>query len=75
MPQNQTVFSLRLRYYREAAGLTQEETAAYLAVCRSTYSYYELGKTEPGIETLKRIARLFRVPVKILIAEDELNTE
>ena len=37
-----------LRLKRERRGWTQQEGAAKLYVDRSTYAYYETGKTEPS---------------------------
>ena len=54
-------FGERLRFFRTRAGLTQKEIADELHVDRSTYAYYETGKTEPRIGTLNALARIFGV--------------
>lgn len=50
-----------LKYYREKCGLTQQQVADALNINRSTYTYYEKGKTEPSIYTLQKIMLLFDV--------------
>lgn len=50
-----------LKYYREKCGLTQQQVADALNINRSTYTYYEMGRTEPSINTLQKIMLLFDV--------------
>lgn len=50
-----------LRYYREKCGYTQQYVADLLNIERSTYTYYETGKTMPDIRTLMTIAKIFGV--------------
>ena len=47
--------------------MTQREVAELLHIDRSTYAYYELGKTSPSLTNLLAMARLFDVPVDLLI--------
>lgn len=56
-------FGERLRFFRALAGMTQRSVADELHVDRSTYAYYETGKTEPRIGTLNALARIFNVPL------------
>lgn len=49
----------RLRFLREHNGLTQKQVSTYLAIERSTYSYYERGKTLPSIFILKHLCELY----------------
>lgn len=53
--------SFMLRYYREKCGYTQQNVADLLSIERSTYTYYETGKTMPDIRTLMMIAKIFGV--------------
>lgn len=53
-----------LRRLRVASGLTQEFVASQLKMSRSTYSYYELGKTEPSLKTITILAKMFGVTVE-----------
>ena len=38
---------------------------------RSTYAYYEAGKTEPSLVMLMRLARFYSVPVDFLLGMDK----
>lgn len=53
----------KLRYYRAKNNFTQTQVSAALGIDRSTYSYYELGKTIPSINMLSNIAKLFNVAI------------
>ena len=64
----------RLRLLRAYNGLRQHEVAEALGIDRSTYTYYELGKTRPDYETLIQIASLYDVSIGFLLGlTDELN--
>ena len=52
-------FNHYLKELRLAAGYTQQEIADILEIDRSTYAYYESGKTEPNMQKLKKIANLY----------------
>ena len=54
----------RLRYYREMHHFTQAQLAAVLSVDRSTYAYYELGKTIPGIHALIKLAAFYHLDIE-----------
>lgn len=57
-------------FFRKLAGLTQQQVAEQLNLNRSTYTKYETGMSEPGIEMLKNIARVLDVNVAMLLADD-----
>lgn len=61
------LFSEFLKRIRNTAGYTQQNLADLLGVDRSTYSYYETGKTEPNIRQLKKIAALYNLRMDDLI--------
>ena len=65
-------FGTRLRKHRIRLGLTQQQVAEKINVDRSTYSYYELGRTTPSIETLYELTKLFGVSADELIKKDEM---
>lgn len=66
----------RLAQLREEKNVLQEDVAKYLGVARSTYAGYELGKSEPGVERLKKLAIYFECSLDYLVcAIDERNTE
>ncbi len=53
-----------LRTLRVNAGLKQETVAEFLQISRSTYSYYEMGKTVPNIFTLHLLCRFYGIPME-----------
>ena len=59
-----------LRIYREAALLTQLQVADSLHINRTTYTYYEVGKTEPSIDTLAKLIKLFNITYEDLLPSE-----
>ena len=57
----------KLRLLRKERGLTNQQMADFLGVSKGSYNYYELGKTEPNIQILKKLADFFCVTVDYLI--------
>lgn len=55
-----------LRYLRLGCGLTQQAMADALHINRATYSYYELGKTQPDYLQLVKIAQVFGMDFETL---------
>lgn len=53
----------KLKYYRAKNNFTQTQVSVALGIDRSTYSYYELGKTIPSINMLSKIAKLFNIGI------------
>ena len=60
-----------LRKLRLKAGYSQKNVADLLNVSRSTYTYYETGKTSPDPFTLNRIARIFGVSMTDFFPPEE----
>ena len=57
----------KLRHYRESCALSQQQVANALNIDRSTYTKYETGKSDPNINTLVKIAKIFNIdPVELL---------
>ncbi len=52
-------FTNRVRELREAAGMTQADLAAAIAMTRQTVIAIERGKYSPSLEAAFRIARIF----------------
>ncbi|MCR5652892.1 MAG: helix-turn-helix domain-containing protein [Ruminococcus sp.] len=46
---------------------SQQEMADMLNISRSTYTYYETGKSEPGQEKLKKICEILNVDFNTLL--------
>ena len=61
-----------LKDYREDADLSQQKVADKLHMERSTYTYYENGKTIPDIFTIIKLAKIFNVSLARLIIKREL---
>lgn len=64
---------LKLKYYRESCELSQQQIANALNVDRSTYTYYETGKTTPSAITLLKLSKIFNVPCSIFL--ESINQE
>ncbi len=56
----------KVRYQREALGLSQEQLAQELGVSRQTISYIETGKFIPSLPLAIKIARFFNTSVELL---------
>ena len=67
---NGETFAQRLKKYRNHNDLTQQQVADTLNIDRSTYSYYETGKTEPNMDTIIKLAKIFDVNVGTLLTGD-----
>ena len=63
--------SKKLRDLREKCGYTQQQIANALNIDRSTYSYYETGKTSPDIPSLIVLANVFSVSIEELLGQDQ----
>lgn len=63
-----------LRNIRLACGFSQREVADALMVNRSTYSYYESGKTSPDVQTLRILAKLYGVPATVFMFPERFAT-
>lgn len=60
----------RIRAYRSAAGMTQEELAEKMYVSRQTISNWENDKSYPDIHSLLMLGSLFDVSLDILVKGD-----
>ncbi len=58
-----------LRYIRQCEDVTQAEIAEAIHVDRSTYAYYELGKTLPSIFILIGIAKYYKIDIRYLLTK------
>lgn len=56
-----------LKALREKYNITQKQVADQLNIDRSTYSYYETGKSCPTLDTLIRLARIFNTTTDNLL--------
>ncbi len=60
-------FPAKLKKARENKGLLQIEVEAETKIKRSTLSGYEIGRTQPDIETLGILADLYEVSLDWLV--------
>ena len=60
-------FSIRLIFLRKKVGLTQEEIANIIHIERSTYAYYEIGKTAPSYKVIECLCKLYEVSADWLL--------
>lgn len=63
---DQNTLADRLKELRKEKGMTQKEVAEKINISQSAYAFYETAKKEPKIETLKKIADLFKVSLDYL---------
>lgn len=62
-------FASRLKEFRKASGLTQEQIALELGFTKAAVSAWELGNNEPSIAALKVLRDLLGVSVDELVGE------
>ncbi len=68
------MISDKIRKLREERKFTQQQIADSLNIDRSTYAYYELGKTKPDVYTVMKLSKIFNVSyAEILSDEREEN--
>ena len=61
----------KLRELRKAKGLTQEQVANHLNIDRSTYAYYESGRSRLNIDVVVKMAHFFQVSFATIIGQPE----
>lgn len=67
-------FHDRLKQARLSAGLTQREVSNMIGVAVSTYSGYETGKSEPSMNNIANLMRLFEITADWLY-QDEMEEQ
>ena len=55
---------------RKRKGISQEALATDLQIAQSSISNYESGITKPDIDTLKKMANYFELPISELISDE-----
>ena len=60
----------KLRELRVNSGYTQQQVSEFLNCARSTYTYYETGKSSPDLPTLVKLSKIFNVSVAELLEEE-----
>ena len=62
---------LRLRELRTQKGLEQKDIAVLLNIGKGTISNWEVGRTEPSIEYLTKLAKYFEVSIDYLTGNSD----
>lgn len=62
-----------IRALRKERGLTQQQVADYLHLDRSTYAYYESGRTKLSIDVVVKLAHFYRVRYAALLGPEPLD--
>ncbi len=60
-------FNERIKMLRHSLSMTQQQVADKIGIERTTYTYYEMGKTEPSLKTLAKLSKLFNVSFDVMI--------
>ena len=68
-------FAERLRSIRKEYRMTQKELAEALNMDRTTYTYYESGKTSPSTANICNLAKIYNVTVGYLLGVEENHPE
>lgn len=63
---------INLRKVRIERGMTQNELAEHVGVCRQNISNIECGLTKPSIDTAKKIAKVLGVSWENFFCDDEV---
>lgn len=61
------IFSTRLRELRTEFKFTQQQLSEMLNIRQQSYARYENGKGEPDLETVVKIANIFKVSCDYLL--------
>ena len=65
-------FNERLKEIRRDSGLIQKDVYTLLQVSPNCYASWEQGRTQPDIESIKKLCRIFDVSADYLLGlEDE----
>ena len=60
-----------IRKLRQDRGLTQRQVADYLRIDRSTYAYYESGRTKIPVDLMVKLAHFYKVSYATIIGVPE----
>lgn len=64
---------MTLKRLRRNCGFSQQQVADTLKIDRSTYAYYEIGKTKPDVHTIIKLTKIFNVPYEEILKEEETS--
>jgi Zn-dependent peptidase ImmA (M78 family)/DNA-binding XRE family transcriptional regulator len=63
--------TLRLRDFRDQAGLSQEDLGSKVGVTRQTIAFWEKGDRSPSLAQLYKVAKALKVPAGVLLEQDK----
>lgn len=63
----------RFRHFREKAGFTQKDAAEFIGVNYYQLGNYETNRSEPNIDTLKKMSLLYKVSIDTLVANTPIE--
>lgn len=63
----------KLKQLRKKEKLTQGKIAKYIGVTQQAYSYFETEQSKPSLETAKKIADFFKVPMEEIFFDNNKN--
>ena len=69
--ENKEQLAKNIQIQRKRSKLSQRQIAKKLKIDRSTYAYYELGKTSPTIFTLIKLAKIYHINLIKLISKEK----
>lgn len=61
----------KIRALRKTAGLSQEELGDMLGVSRQAVSKWEVNQSQPEIQNIIQLATIFKVPVNVILSDEE----
>lgn len=64
-----------LKKLRKQYKLSQEELAKELNISRQAISRWEIGKTEPDIKTIQKIAKFYNVSIEELLSDEDTSSK
>ena len=68
-------FGNRFKRYRLRAGLSQTEAAALIGVNNYQLGNYETNRSEPKIEVLKKMSKIYKVTIDELVGNFNADAE
>ena len=66
------IFCENLKQLRKDAMMTQKQIAERLNVVESCYANWEQGRTEPNIESIKKLCAIFKVSSDVVLGINSL---
>jgi len=64
-----------IRNLRKERGLTQQQVAAHLGIDRSTYAYYESGRSKASIAVVVKLAHFYQIRFATLLGPEPVPAD